>query len=155
MGDVRILMIDDNFSDRYFVREALKQSSRGTELDIVKDAAEGIDYLFKRRFYAKYPDPTLIILDLNLPGKDGREVLAELRADSAHREIPVIVFSSSLTELAKKELLDLGADSCFAKPVEFDDLFHTIQAIEEFAIGLSEFPTQKPALKRKLLSLAA
>jgi chemotaxis family two-component system response regulator Rcp1 len=137
---LRILHVEDNSGDVRLVAEALKETGSDHEVAVVSDGADALEYLYRRGSYADAPRPDLILLDLNLPKKDGLEVLAEIKADSSLKTIPVVVFTSSSSPRDINQAYRYQASCYVAKPAELDDLFRVIGVIEEFWLGTVKRP---------------
>ncbi len=136
----QILMIEDNDGDVFLTTEALKNAKIKTEIRFVRDGAEAMDFLKRQGRYASVPKPDLILLDLNLPRKSGREVISEIRSTPETKLIPIIVMSCSK---AKEDILQaymLGANCYVSKPIDLDGLLTVIKAIEDFWLSVVEFP---------------
>ncbi|MCX5726255.1 MAG: response regulator [Candidatus Saganbacteria bacterium] len=127
-----ILLVEDNPADARLVTEALKEGKVAKKLNHVVDGAEAMDYLRKVGKYKDAPLPDLILLDLNLPKKDGREVLAEVKADENLKRIPVVVLTISRSEEDIMKSYNLHANCYVAKPLELDDFFKVVKSIEDF-----------------------
>jgi chemotaxis family two-component system response regulator Rcp1 len=141
MKEVRIvLLVDDNPADVDLVREALQEKAHRIQIDSVGDGEEALSFLKRRGVYAEKPRPDLVILDLNLPKKDGRAVLAELKSDSGLRGIPVVIFSTSRLSQDIARSYELGANCYVNKPGNLNDFFTAVKAIEEFWFGLISLP---------------
>ncbi len=125
-------MIEDNPGDARLAREALKEGRLQTHLNVAADGEAGLDFLRRRGAHAAAPRPDLILLDLNLPGKSGREVLAEIKADPSLRRIPVVILSSSQAEKDVRDSYDLHANCYVAKPGDLDQFLGAVRAIEDF-----------------------
>lgn len=142
-----ILMADDDKDDQLLAKDALEESRVANELYCVDDGVELLAYL---RGEGKYKDnnpwPGLILLDLNMPRKDGREVLAELKHDPLLRRIPVVILTTSKTEEDMLKGYDLGAASYLTKPVTFQGLVELMQALGRYWIEFVELPTDGPLL---------
>ncbi len=141
-----ILMADDDEDDRLLTEEALEESRLVNELHLVEDGEQLMDYLYRRGKYVELeglPLPGLILLDLNMPRKDGREALAEIKADVRLRSIPVVILTTSKGEEDIYRSYDLGASSYIAKPVTFAALVDVIQAIGRYWFELVELPPAK------------
>ena len=134
-------MVEDNSGDQRLTLEALKNGP-GTPhaLDIVQDGVEAMDYLRQRGKYTQAQRPSLIILDLNLPKKDGREVLAELKQDPELRRIPVVVLTTSKADEDIAKSYDYHANCYVTKPVDLDHFFEVIRAIEDFWLNVVKLP---------------
>ncbi len=115
---VNILLVEDNAADIRLTREALLDGKILNDLFVARDGVEALDFLFQRGEFADKPRPDLIILDLNLPKKDGKEVLAELQADPSLRAIPVAVLTTSAQEADIIQSYELGANCYLTKPVD-------------------------------------
>lgn len=142
---VTILMADDDEEDSMLVREALAKSQLSIELYIVKNGEELMDYLYNRGQYtdrSKAPRPGLILLDLNMPKKDGLEVLRDIKIDPYLRQIPVVVLTTSSAEEDIYHTYDLGANSFITKPVTFDSLVEVMQAVGKYWFEIVELPLE-------------
>lgn len=137
---IMILMADDDADDRILTKEALEESRVLNELRFVEDGEELMDYLKKRGKYADAPRPGLILLDLNMPRKDGREALKEIKADPELRRIPVVVMTTSKAEEDIFRSYDLGASSFITKPVTFDRLVELMKALGRYWVEFVELP---------------
>ncbi|HYY24855.1 MAG TPA: response regulator [Candidatus Udaeobacter sp.] len=142
----RILHVEDNPGDVCLIGEALGESGRGYEIVVAPDGADALDYLYGRGNYAGAPRPDLILLDLNLPKKTGREVLAELKKDAALKHIPVVVFTSSSAPLDISEAYGLHANCYVTKPADLDEVFRVVGMIEAFWLGAVKLPTSSREL---------
>ncbi len=136
----QILLVDDNPADVGLAREALAEGRHQSEIISVLNGEEAISYLHRVGQYANAVRPDLVILDLNLPKKDGRAVLTEAKADRELRSIPIVVFSTSraMSDIARS--YDLGANCYVSKPGNLKDYFLAVQAIEEFWFGSVSLP---------------
>lgn len=138
-----ILMADDDADDRMLTKDALEESRVLNELRFVQDGEELMDYLHRRGKYAdaeSSPKPGLILLDLNMPKKDGREALKEIKADPNLRRIPVVIMTTSKAEEDIFRSYDFGASSFITKPVTFDRLVDLMKAIGEYWVEFVELP---------------
>ena len=138
-----ILMADDDADDRMLTRDALEESRVLNELRFVEDGEELMDYLHRRGKYAdsdSSPKPGLILLDLNMPKKDGREALKEIKPDPNLRRIPVVIMTTSKAEEDIFRSYDFGASSFITKPVTFDRLVDLMKAIGEYWVEFVELP---------------
>ena len=130
-----ILMADDDPDDRLLARDAVAESGLEGELRFVENGEELLDYLLHRgKFCAPgdAPRPSLILLDLNMPRKDGREVLREIRAEPGLRSIPVVVFTTSRADIDVGKIYELGANSFISKPFQFDALVNVMKVIGQY-----------------------
>ncbi|MBW4670247.1 MAG: response regulator [Cyanomargarita calcarea GSE-NOS-MK-12-04C] len=140
---VTILMADDDEDDCMLASEALAESRLANELHIVRDGEELMDYLYHRGKYTEgknSPRPGLILLDLNMPKKDGREALKEIKADTNLKQIPVIVLTTSRAEEDICRTYDLGANSFIIKPVTFASLVEVMKTIGKYWFEIVELP---------------
>jgi len=138
-----ILMADDDEDDCMLAREALAESQYPSKLYIVKDGEELLNYLYRRGHYAEEttsPRPELILLDLNMPKKDGREVLKEIKANPYLRKIPVVVLTTSKAEEDIYHTYNLGANSFIIKPMQFASLVKIMKAIGSYWFETVELP---------------
>lgn len=139
-----ILMADDDPDDRAMTKEALDENRLANPIYFVEDGEQLMDYLHRRGRYAApgaAPTPGFILLDLNMPKKDGREALMEIKADPALRRIPVVVLTTSKAEEDIFRSYDLGASSFISKPVTFDALVAYIRTLGEYWLELVAFPS--------------
>jgi chemotaxis family two-component system response regulator Rcp1 len=127
-----ILLIEDNPADIVLTKEAFKECSVGHNITSVKDGVEAIKYLTNKEHYLNSPTPDIILLDLNLPKKDGRQVLSEIKKDTRLQQIPVIILSTSKNENDIYASYALKANCYISKPVELDIFFQIIAAIDNF-----------------------
>ena len=142
---ITILLADDDADDRMLAQDALKESRLANDLRFVEDGEELMDYLRQRGKYAAdgaAPTPGLILLDLNMPRKDGREALREIKNDADLRRIPVVVLTTSKAEEDIFRTYDLGANSFITKPVSFDGLVAVMRDIGRYWIEIVELPPE-------------
>ena len=139
---IDILLIEDNSGDARLAKEALKESKVKNQLYIITDGMAATDFLFKRNDYKDAPRPDLIILDLNLPKKDGREVLAEIKADEDLKRIPVIILTTSKAEEDILKTYNLHANCYITKPLNFDKFIEVVKSIENFWLTIVKLPNQ-------------
>lgn len=138
-----ILVADDDEEDRMLTSQALEESRVINDLRFVEDGDELLDYLYRRGRYADAetsPRPGLILLDLNMPRRDGREALREIKADADLRRIPIIVLTTSKAEEDIYRTYDLGANSFITKPVHFESLVAIMKEIGRYWIEIVELP---------------
>jgi CheY-like chemotaxis protein len=138
-----ILMADDDDDDRLLARDALNESQAGGELRFVENGEELMDYLGRRgRFQeaGSAPRPALILLDLNMPLKDGREALREIKADPDLRRIPVVVLTTSKADTDVGAIYELGANSFITKPFQFDAFVNVMKTIGQYWFNTVELP---------------
>src|SRR6266849_3509556 len=137
---INILLVEDNPGDVRLTIEALKEAKVSNKLTTVPDGVEALAYLRREGRYAHAARPDLILLDLNLPRKDGREVLAEIKADQELRRIPVVVLTTSQSEEDISKAYDLNANCYVAKPVDLDHFIKVVRIIEEFWLTIVKLP---------------
>lgn len=141
---VVILLADDDPEDRLLTLRALKRSRLRNEIYTVEDGQELMDYLYRRGPYAdpaRSPRPGLILLDLNMPRKDGREALQEIKSDSMLRRIPVVVLTTSNAEADILRSYDLGVNAFITKPVTFEELVRVLQVLGDFWFEIVRLPS--------------
>ncbi len=139
---IEILLIEDNPGDARLTLEALKEGKVKNNLHIVYDGVEATDFLFKRNEYVNSPRPDLIILDLNLPKKNGREVLAEIKVDENLKRIPVAILTTSKSEEDVLLTYNLHANCFITKPLDLDKFFEVVKSIENFWLTIVKLPNQ-------------
>ncbi len=139
-GLVQILLVEDNPGDIRLTQEALKEGNLPNILHVVKDGVEAVAFLRQEREYADKPRPDLILLDLNLPKKDGREVLAEIKEDEKLKHIPVVVLTTSDAEQDIIKVYKLHANCFITKPVDLDEFMMVVRRIEEFWFSIVQLP---------------
>ncbi len=140
VGAFDILLAEDEPGDARLVGEALSESKILCTLHHVPDGVEALEFLHKTGRFADAPRPDLVLLDLNMPRCDGREVLREMRADPKLHNIPVIVLTTSDVERDVEISYGLGANSYITKPCDVDQFFHAICAIQNYWFGLVRLP---------------
>jgi len=137
---VEILLVEDNPGDARLAQEAMKDSKINNVLHLVSDGVEAMDFLRKKGKYADAPRPDLVLLDLNLPKKDGREVLAEIKADESLRRIPVVILTISKAEEDILKSYNLHANCFITKPIDLDQFMKVVKAIEDFWLTIVKLP---------------
>jgi chemotaxis family two-component system response regulator Rcp1 len=137
---VEILLVEDNPGDVRLTRESLKDSKLLNHISVVSDGEEAMAFLRREGEYVEAPRPDLILLDLNLPKKDGREVLAEIKTDEQLRRIPVVILTTSSAEQDILKTYDLHANCYISKPVNLDQFSSVVRAIEEFWFTIVKLP---------------
>ena len=135
-----ILLVEDNPGDARLILELLNSGPTRHDIRHVDDGVKAIEYLYHRGEYKGTPRPDLVILDLNLPRKDGREVLAEIKADDTLRSIPVVVLTTSEAEQDVHGCYDLHANCYITKPADFDAFDDVMRMIDEFWFGIACLP---------------
>lgn len=140
---ITILIADDDEDDRLMARDALQESKLVNDLHFVEDGEELMDFLYRRGKYqapASAPRPGLILLDLNMPRKDGREALQEIKTDPDLRQIPVVVLTTSKAEEDIFRSYDLGVNSFISKPITFDGLAKIMQSLVSYWFCIVKLP---------------
>lgn len=137
---IEILLVEDNPGDVDLTIEALADAKVRNKLNVVSDGVEAIEYLRRQRAYANAVRPDLILLDLNLPKKDGREVLAEIKNDPDLKTIPVVVLTSSDSERDVLRSYELYANCYIRKPTDLHNFLEVVQAIEDFWLIIVRLP---------------
>jgi CheY-like chemotaxis protein len=137
---VNVLLVEDDPGDVLMTREAFEEYLHN-RLDVVTDGAAALSYLRKEEPYTDVPRPDLILLDLNLPRRDGREVLEEVKADPALQHIPVIVLTTSQAEEDVLRSYQLHANAYVTKPVDFDSFIEAIKQIDHFFVSVVQLPS--------------
>ena len=141
MRPVEILLVEDNPGDVELTIEALKEGKVANTLHVCFDGVEAIDYLRRRGKYEKATRPDLILLDLNLPRKDGREVLADIKVDDQLKHIPVVVLTTSEAEADIVKSYALHANCYICKPVDLTQFIRVVKSIDEFWLAVCELPS--------------
>jgi chemotaxis family two-component system response regulator Rcp1 len=139
---VEILLVEDNPGDVVLTIEALKEAKMLNRLHVVEDGAAALNFLHRREPYANVPQPDLILLDLNLPRKNGREVLAEIKQDANLKAIPVVVLTTSQAEEDVLKAYNLHANCYITKPVDFAQFTYAIKTIESFWLSIVTLPSK-------------
>jgi chemotaxis family two-component system response regulator Rcp1 len=137
---VEILLVEDNPGDVRLTLEALKDGKVLNRLHVVEDGVAALDFLFMREPYAEVPRPDLILLDLNLPKKNGREILATIKSDEALKTIPVVILTTSQAEEDILRAYSLHANCYISKPVGFEQFTHIVRSIESFWLTIVKLP---------------
>jgi CheY-like chemotaxis protein len=139
---IEVLLVEDNPGDAQLTRIALEDSKISIHLNVVEDGVEAMAFLRKQEKYAKMPHPDIVLLDLNLPRKDGREVLAEIKGDENLKRIPVVVLTTSQAEEDILKAYNLCANCYITKPVDFDQFVKIVQSIENFWFAIVKLPPE-------------
>lgn len=137
---IEILLVEDNAGDARLAREALREARVSNRLTWLVDGVEALAYLRQEHAYVGAPRPDLILLDLNIPRKDGREVLAAIKNDDRLRRIPVVVLTTSQAQEDIQQAYRLSANSYISKPVDLDHFIDVVRAIEEFWLKTATLP---------------
>jgi CheY-like chemotaxis protein len=142
---VELLLIEDSEPDVRLTIEALKEAKVRNRLWVVEDGVEAMEFLLRQGRYAAAPRPDLILLDLNLPRKDGRQVLEEIKNDPSLRRIPVVILTTSRAEEDVLRAYDLHANCYITKPVDFNRFMEVVRAIEDFWLTVVKLPNSHGA----------
>jgi chemotaxis family two-component system response regulator Rcp1 len=140
MRAVEILLVEDNPGDVRLTIEGLEEARVYNNLHVAQDGIEALRFLNREGAHSNAPRPDLILLDLNLPRKDGREVLAEIKSDASLRRIPVVVLTTSQDEEDILRTYDLHANCYITKPLDFDQFMHVVRSVEDFWLSVVKFP---------------
>lgn len=144
---ITILVADDDPEDCMLLREAFEESRLVNSLRFVSDGQELVDYLYRQGPFAdpaESPRPGLILLDLNMPKKDGREALGEIKSDPDLRRIPVVILTTSKAEEDIFRSYDLGVNSYVTKPVTFESLVEVVRTLRQYWFGIVQLPPDSP-----------
>jgi CheY-like chemotaxis protein len=139
---IEILLVEDNPADVRLTIEALKDGKIRNRLALAKDGVEALEYLRRIGAFHNAARPDLVLLDLNLPRKDGREVLEEMKADSDLRRIPVVVLTTSASDADIIKSYDLHANCYITKPVDLEQFMHVVQHIQDFWLSIVKLPKE-------------
>jgi CheY-like chemotaxis protein len=142
LARAKILLVEDNPGDIRLTMEALKEGKILNEISVAEDGVEAIAYLRRTGKYAAVSRPDLILLDLNLPKKDGREVLEEIKADDDLKKIPVVVLTTSAAERDILRAYNLHANCYITKPVDLEQFMRVVQSIEDFWLTIVKLPQE-------------
>lgn len=139
---INILMVEDNPGDARLTREALKDNKLANNLFHAKDGVEAMAFLRREGEHASMPQPDIVLLDLNLPRMDGREVLAEMKEDASLKHIPVVVLTTSEAESDILRSYELHANCYITKPVDLDKFIQIVHGIEDFWLTVVKLPVR-------------
>ncbi|MBV7339194.1 response regulator [Chloroflexi bacterium TSY] len=140
---IEVLMFEDNPDDVLLTQEALVETKMHINLSVVQDGVDGLAFLRRQGNFANAPRPDLILLDLNLPKKDGREVLAEIKADADLKVIPIVILTTSEADEDIFKAYSLHANCYITKPVDLDQFIQVVQTIEDFWITIVKLPREE------------
>jgi chemotaxis family two-component system response regulator Rcp1 len=138
---IEILLVEDNPADVRLTREIFENGHDSTHLNVVRDGEEAMAFIRREGDYADSPRPQLVLLDLNLPRKDGREVLQELKTDAALCQIPVVVLTTSAAESDILRSYQLHANCFITKPLDLDEFFEVVSSIKDFWLANARLPS--------------
>ena len=139
---VKILLVEDNPGDVRLTQEALKESKMLNELYVTEDGVEAMEFLNREGKFSDAPHPDLILLDLNLPKKDGRELLAEIKADEKLRRIPVVVLTTSKAQEDIYRMYEQHANCYITKPIDLDQFIEVVKSIDNFWLTIVKLPPE-------------
>jgi CheY-like chemotaxis protein len=137
---IEVLLVEDNPGDAQLTRMALGDGKMCINLSLAEDGVEALEFLRRQGKYANAPHPDLILLDLNLPKKDGREVLADIRSDPALKRIPVVILTTSESDADILQAYNLAANCYITKPVDFEQFVKIVKSIEDFWFTIVKLP---------------
>jgi CheY-like chemotaxis protein len=140
---IDILLVEDNPGDVELIREALSEGKLNNELHVATDGAEAMDFLKREGKYGQAACPDLILLDLNLPKKSGRDVLQEIKSDPKFKFIPVVILTSSKAEEDILKSYNLHANCYVTKPVDLEQFMHVVKSIEDFWLTVVKLPCSR------------
>lgn len=140
MKTIEILLVEDNEADAFLMQEVFQESRHRNRVSVAADGVEAMDFLNKRGRFSEAPRPDLILLDLNMPRKDGRAVLQEIKEDPALRCIPVIVLTTSDSEEDVRQSYDSHASCYITKPMGLEEMYRVVQGIEDFWFSIVRLP---------------
>jgi CheY-like chemotaxis protein len=139
---IEILLVEDSPGDIRLTQEVLRDGKIYNNLNVVEDGVQALAFLHKETPYEKAPSPDLILLDLNLPKKDGRAVLAEIKTDEKLRRIPVVILTTSAAEDDIIKAYDLHANCYISKPIDLDQFIQVVKSIEQFWLTIVKLPPE-------------
>jgi CheY-like chemotaxis protein len=137
---IEVLLVEDDPGDVLLIREAFADNKVSNRLHVVSDGVEAMEFMRRKGAHADAPRPDLVLLDLNLPRKDGREVLADVKADEDLRMIPVVVLTTSQAEEDVLRSYDLHANAYVSKPVDFERFIGVVRQIDQFFVSVVKLP---------------
>ncbi len=139
--EIKILLVEDNDGDIFLTLEALKEARINNHIDVVKDGEKALQYLNKENEFANAETPDLILLDINLPKIDGKEVLARIKKDDVLKVIPVVMLTTSDSERDIRDSYQSHANCYITKPVDFQKFMDVVQTVKNFWINIVQLPT--------------
>ncbi|WP_406376501.1 response regulator [Streptomyces sp. NBC_00647] len=139
---IDVLLVEDDPGDELMTREAFEDNKIGNTLHVVRDGEEALDFLYRRGAHTGAPQPDLILLDLNLPKYDGRQVLEQIKSDPALSHIPVVVLTTSAAEEDILRSYKLHANAYVTKPVDLDQFIAAVRQIDDFFVQVVRLPRQ-------------
>jgi CheY-like chemotaxis protein len=144
---IRILLVEDDPDDMLLITEALHETWVRSDVYFAMDGEEAMDFFHRRHPFVSAPVPDFVLLDLNLPKKDGRQVLTEIKADPDLRRIPVVVLTTSAAERDVIQAYDKHVNAYVRKPVGYGALLDVVRSIQEFWIGAALLPPRRPGIE--------
>lgn len=142
MKPVEILLVEDNPGDVDLTLEALEEARLRNKVHVARDGVEAMEFLHRTGGHADAPRPDLVLLDLNMPRKDGREVLREMKEHADLKRIPVVVLTTSEAEQDVLDAYDYSANAYIVKPVDFEQFFRTVRSLEDFWLTVVRLPSR-------------
>lgn len=139
---LKILLVEDSLADARLIIEVFKEENIPVDIEVVRDGEEAMDYLYKRGAFVNVSSPSLILLDLNLPKKDGREVLAEVKENPDLKSIPIIILTTSQSDEDVIKSYKLQASCYVAKPIDLDHFVKVIRSLDDFWFSAVKFPPE-------------
>jgi len=140
-----VLLVEDSPGDVRLTREALKEGKVRNNLSVVNDGVEAMEFLRRQGKYADAPRPDIVLLDLNMPRKDGREVLAEMKGDDDLKRIPVVILTTSEAEQDILKTYELHANCYLTKPVDLEQFISIVKSVEDFWLTIVQLPRSRAA----------
>ena len=137
---IEILLVEDNAGDARLAQEALKDSKILNNVHVAEDGVDAMAFLHRQGKYEKSPRPDLVLLDLNLPKKDGRQVLSEIKSDEALKRMPVVILTTSKAEEDIVKSYDLHANCYITKPIDLEQFIKVVKSIEDFWLTVVRLP---------------
>jgi chemotaxis family two-component system response regulator Rcp1 len=139
---IQVLLVEDNPGDVRLTREAFRDAKVHLDMHVAADGVEAMEFLLRQGAYSQSPRPDLILLDLNLPRKDGREVLAEIKGDPSLMSIPVVILTTSAADADIERSYLLHANCYISKPVDLEGFLTVIRSIDDFWLSVVKLPTK-------------
>lgn len=143
VNPVNILLVEDNEGDVVLIQAAFEESKLSNTIHIARDGEQGLDFVYQRNGFENTPRPDLILLDLNMPKINGRQVIEDLKSNEEYVQIPIIVLTSSEAEIDVEQSYDLGANCYVVKPLSFDKFSFVIHQIETFWSLIVQLPRKR------------
>ncbi len=141
-ADFQILLVEDDPADAYLAKTAIRDSKVVSDVHHVSNGDQALDFLYARGAFTQAPRPDLVLLDLNMPGRNGRQVLAEMKGSPALKEIPVVILTTSDAVTDIRDCYGAGANSFVTKPVDLDGFLAAMRSIEDYWFAVVRLPTK-------------